>query len=145
MALQQRADEAQKDELMRAVVVWGLPREARWQDRMPWDKAEVEKTVRSMLAEQHGLLGVDLAATPPRILFRTSAPRTRFYDKYVTTRKRTPRQDRRRGKGQKWQSHDAGRSEDFGLPSSRPGRTKTRRPSSGPSRTSRAKWSFGTR
>lgn len=65
---------------------------------MPWYEAEVEKKVRSLLAERRELVGVDLAATPPRILFRTSAARTRLYDKYATTSKGQARQEKGAGK-----------------------------------------------
>lgn len=51
VALQHRANEAHRDELMRAMAVWGLPREARFPDQMGWWETAAEATARPRLVE----------------------------------------------------------------------------------------------
>lgn len=81
LAQQQRSDEAQKDELMRALAVWGLPREARCPDQATWWEQAVESAVREIALEPRNVLGVDIASVPQRVLFRTAGARNRCYDR----------------------------------------------------------------
>lgn len=78
-ALQQRADEAQSHDLMKALAVWGMANEARFPDQMSWWDSTVEAAVRPLLLKDRDLVGVDVPAMPPRLLFRTSDARAHHY------------------------------------------------------------------
>lgn len=56
------------------------------------------RVVRPLLIQDCGLAGVDLAAMPPRLSFRISARRARFYDRYVSASKGPGRLDKGVGK-----------------------------------------------
>lgn len=101
VALQQRADEAQRDEQMRALAIWGLPRETHYIDQATSWESAVATALKDLVVEQRDLVGVDLSATPPRALFRTSVARTRWYDRHVMQSKGQSRQDKGSGKKRK--------------------------------------------
>lgn len=69
------------------MAVWGLPREARFPDQMSWWESAVEVAVRPLPMEDRSLVGVNLLAMPPRLLFRTRPARARLYDRYLTPSK----------------------------------------------------------
>lgn len=98
MALQQRAGEAQRDDLMRALAVWGLPREAKFPDQASWWESAIEGAVREVAAEPRDVMGVDISSIPPRVLFRTAGARNRCYDRYVTQSKGLKGADKGAGK-----------------------------------------------
>lgn len=46
VAFQQRAEDAQRGELMKALAIWGLPREAEYVEQCPWWEIALEKALR---------------------------------------------------------------------------------------------------
>lgn len=69
VALLQRADEAPRDELMRALAIWGLPREAHCVDQAVWREAAVETALRGS-----SLSSAILSEWSPRRLRRARFP-----------------------------------------------------------------------
>lgn len=98
VALQQRTHEAQKDVLQKCLAVWGLAQESRYPDQSLWWEGAIEEALADHLPEKRDLVGVDLAANPRRVIFRTTMARAKVYDRYVTSSKGLGKQDRSRDK-----------------------------------------------
>lgn len=64
VAQQQRSDEAQREEVTQASVVWGVPREARYANKVRWREEAVGSSIRTMLHGGRAPTGVDFVAMP---------------------------------------------------------------------------------